>query len=1051
MGVRGVFSWGLVALTRAFHTISVTIGRARSVFLSGKAEEPSGLLSPMTLDVYERHGIERYAQFAAAVAGILDAAIRARSDLRCYPAQHRAKDLPSLRRKLAKYEIAEGSDLGPAIKDLAGCRLIFYSNNDVKRFLRFGIVHDNFDIDWRRTRVHYPGADRAAPDNQFIGYNYVVQLKQDRSALPAYSRFAGLWCEVQVQTILNHAWSALAHDTIYKRPDLGNHGQAQMQQISARMTKIMQKYLLPAGFEFQKVLDDFERLVAGKSFFDSEILDRIVSVEDNNQRFELLEAFEKTVLPLYDDIAEVLPNIYHSLLRTAVVAREVAPTPIETGFGRFDGKSSIQVLDRIVRIINRLRFVDVEETFGVLAELFVGARDDEERTIIKKAAVELASHDRRIWLQYGPAAQVLLVKRIDALEEGHRRQLRSLIREIYRSILGPTVSGTMSNSDSVTFSTSPVAASDALRTVRRRSIEGLFDQYRAAEADVERRSIISALLQATQTPNMGDYSDALLVIILEDTARIAAFCVSEAYRQSNAERQAIERALLTLHRRNRGLHTAGEHAATIAAARDEIDTAIARYTDVVNGDPAFVAFKTLVGHDSVFSEEWKDEGWGWREKRAYRSARIREFVTSLCADNIESWWQTTLECAPFDSSPHFGEFLRLVGEEKPDVCEAWLGRAAATPLARFIPALLHGLNRSRPEVAARFATDAIIGGKTLPEVLHFLRYAERLDTSVAKLAATFAIRHEAIPAIESALHLAVERVADLGAAEARSIFLSMLAYLGGKRIFGWIMAVSEIWRTAGLINALTDDDLRGVLSLLVAAPEVDWHLEGMLIDISARAPEDVIDFFGRRFALSNEMRETLARDRYEPLPFKFHRLAPALASHLDAVLQQAAGWHVEEPALARFEGAAFVAKVYPDWSPAYEEALWRLFESGDVGRRFALEVLANYEGRPFIHPLAREMVAALREDDDLLAVVENVLEETGEMLGDFGVVEVYRSKVDALRPWQTDERHRVRSFAERLIRSFENRIAAEQRRAEEDLAMRRLDYDESPVLPFEKG
>ncbi|MGG9078594.1 hypothetical protein ACQ9A0_27000, partial [Escherichia coli] len=52
----------------------------------------------------------------------------------------------------------------------------------------------------------------------FISDNYVIRLKQNRADLPEYARFADLRCEVQVQTILNHAWAQMAHDTIYKKP-----------------------------------------------------------------------------------------------------------------------------------------------------------------------------------------------------------------------------------------------------------------------------------------------------------------------------------------------------------------------------------------------------------------------------------------------------------------------------------------------------------------------------------------------------------------------------------------------------------------------------------------------------------------------------------------------------------------------------------------------------------------------------------------------------------------------------------------------------------------
>jgi hypothetical protein len=135
-----------------------------------------------------------------------------------------------------------------------------------------------------------------------------------------------------------------------------------------------------------------------------------------------------------------------------------------------------------------------------------------------------------------------------------------------------------------------------------------------------------------------------------------------------------------------------------------------------------------------------------------------------------------------------------------------------------------------------------------------------------------------------------------------------------------------------------------------------------------------------------------------------------------------------------------------------ENALWTLFETGDqTTREFVLAVLANYEGAAFMHALLRNIVAALPEGDELLSDVSLALHETGVMHGEFGAVAAYRAKADALKAWLADDRARVQAFAEDTLRSYENHIAAEQQRAEEDLAMRRLAYDEPPIPPSEAG
>ena len=75
---------------------------------------------------------------------------------------------------------------------------------------------------------------------------------------------------------------------------------------SASLQKIMSDHLLPAGYEFQKVLDDYERLHNGKELFDRGALKALAECTDNNARYELLERFRDYVLPNYDASARRL-------------------------------------------------------------------------------------------------------------------------------------------------------------------------------------------------------------------------------------------------------------------------------------------------------------------------------------------------------------------------------------------------------------------------------------------------------------------------------------------------------------------------------------------------------------------------------------------------------------------------------------------------------------------------------------------------------------------------------------------------------------------------
>jgi len=110
------------------------------------------------IGAYEQGKRVEYAALAKAIADILSAAVSAYPGLRLQQAQHRAKAPESLKRKLDGITNHDNDKIEEFVKDLAGCRLVFYTNSDVERFLNSGIISKNFNID--RTEIHYPTNDK---------------------------------------------------------------------------------------------------------------------------------------------------------------------------------------------------------------------------------------------------------------------------------------------------------------------------------------------------------------------------------------------------------------------------------------------------------------------------------------------------------------------------------------------------------------------------------------------------------------------------------------------------------------------------------------------------------------------------------------------------------------------------------------------------------------------------------------------------------------------------------------------------------------------------
>jgi hypothetical protein len=107
-----------------------------------------------------------------------------------------------------------------------------------------------------------------------------------------------------------------------------------------------------------------------------------------------------------------------------------------------------------------------------------------------------------------------------------------------------------------------------------------------------------------------------------------------------------------------------------------------------------------------------------------------------------------------------------------------------------------------------------------------------------------------------------------------------------------------------------------------------------------------------------------------------------------------------------------------------------------------LSILRSYEGGPFLHGICKELIDVLPEADERVNQVIIILDSTGVVSGEFGMVQAYEKKKQEVEDWSNDPRPKVRSFAEKYRRHLDRAIAAEQRRSEAAYELRRRDWPE---------
>jgi ppGpp synthetase/RelA/SpoT-type nucleotidyltranferase len=996
----------------------------------------------MKIDDYQREHYRRYAEFAETVKLILEKAIEASDIPRPQSIQHRAKSSKSLRDRLEESGKLDSDKIENERRDLAGARIIFYTNTDVDRFSNARVIFENFEIEREATRIHHPTPENK--EGRYRAIHYTVKLKEDRAKLPEYSRFNGMRCEIQVHTILNHAWSETSHDIAYKNKPREGFGNKAMEAINNRLDLIMDKYLLPAGYEFQRIQHDYERLQQGKELFDRDILHTLENSADNNERFELITSLKEHVIPNYDDVPAVFGDLIEPLISAAKKASDTPAKPIITPFGELDGKTTVDVVSLIVEVFDMLRYVDIEQTFGALCRIYLDQSDEQIRDRVQRAVENLAKHDLRVWERHGPAVQSVLADTIERMSPADQEAVRPLVVQVWSSALNSEITGTTWRANSVTLASGSVSVSPEIIKIRDSAIAGLFRLFKTATSDVQRREAILALREATRSSLHANYSNDLLKLTITDGTRIVESFADEADNLPYELRESMEHHYLFDYHRARELVEEETDRFGCRAVAKVLMESIIRLRDRINADEQFVRYKTLVGFEAVLPEQWDEEDGDFRKIEEFRTSEAERFVGEITSDNEAGWFAFIERCAATKSDDGatfliFGKFLTSLGCRKPETTKKLLA-SASTNLLNFLRPILDGLYQGNRMLWRQTVEGYLLEKTNLVTIVMHWQSSKPLEPAIVKAILEVAIASNDERAVEQCILYAIENGPGNGVPPNSEFFSPALNYMTEKKNHRWVRWVWFARKSSPFLAALTTEEVKALLDAFLVIPKIESQVERILYQITPKHLALVWEFFGQR------LKSRTARDdgyRYEAFPYQFHGLEKGLSRDAALACSIARRWYSEDSNLFRFLGGRLLSTTFPNFDLEIANVLGELVTNGtSVDADFVLAVMENYHGESATHEVLKRIVAKYANDERKLTGVFISFDNTGVVSGEFGHVDAIRQKKAGIEPWRADHRPEVRDFAERYTREADLRIADELRRAEARKALRELEYDE---------
>jgi len=148
-----------------------------------------------------------YLQLASTVNEIIKKLLDSKS-IDYHYVDFRGKEIESFEKK-----IRSGVNYSPKeMQDLAGIRVICYVKSDVDKVCE--IIEQNFEIDKNRSQ----DKSKILGENKmgYLSIHYIAKLSKARTDLDENKQFKDLYFEIQVRTIVQHAWAEIEHDDVYK-------------------------------------------------------------------------------------------------------------------------------------------------------------------------------------------------------------------------------------------------------------------------------------------------------------------------------------------------------------------------------------------------------------------------------------------------------------------------------------------------------------------------------------------------------------------------------------------------------------------------------------------------------------------------------------------------------------------------------------------------------------------------------------------------------------------------------------------------------------------
>lgn len=742
----------------------------------------------------------------------------------------------------------------------------------------------------------------------------------------------------------------------------------------------------------------------------------------------LVPRFHMAMLPMLTSFVQTIPNRVLSEEGKPLSATQLRYWSLEN------------LIREAIDVADKVRYVHTEELIDFLLEMSQSDKE-EVRSKAERSLESLATYNLDVFYSTPPRGaepQSRLVTHLSKLNNAKLLQNANVVLRMLSKVLSPTIEGTSWSFQTITIRRGSVTSDGGVAAVRSDSIE-LAKRVYGIDTSVELRKKVLHTLDLASRRERSDADAETLAMFERDAISVLEFLRDQVATDALPLVQTIE-------------HMA--YWDYFHGATQKIKEKALEIRDVVNSHEEYQIYKQLIGFEGIFGD-WEDlsrseKAWDYTDSK--RKEAARKYLDEIDDSNFATWRDRILEFSKTRSDdmamfPIYYDFLESIGKEKPRLALDLI-TTYENVMAYFLVPLVRGLWSSVHEKELEDIVRAWIGGgRNLTTIAKSLYKVGVSKLAVLSAVLTRAQERDDRETLVQVMGVAANLYAE-GAIAAMPIFMQALRVLAKQHDARWATVFWFSRDFSALIKAMDRNDRTELLTSLVPLPNLDYHGEEILSEIAQKDLGGVIEFFIERIKFARRLdeekkgSEDLSEDRYEPIPYQLHKLNVLLSTEPSQLLLALRQDFVDEVRyMFSYRGARLIKSAFPAFGPPIEELLLNYTRAGNEDDiEFVIGILRTYEGSLSIYEVCKAIVKAVPEHSPVWNELSAAIESTGVVHGEYGMVDSYERKQQALAKWRTDDDERVTAFAEWLSERLQRFIENERQRADEGLALRKYRY-----------